>query len=375
MHYSQATRDLAAFDEKRQIPVVETLAGRSALANDHPQFRGPLGVTGSSSANEIAPLADVVLAVGTRLQDFTTSSGTFFWHPEVKLISVNAALHDAVKRDALPVVGDAREAMREIDAKLGRYKTPPNWQARTVRRWSNWNRYLDRTCSPKASAETTYGQVMGAVNRLARKGDVTVSAAGGLPGEHNKIWQSRQPGDFDCEFGYSCMGYEIAGAYGLRMGTSARGEVIALVGDGSYLMMNSDVLSTVMTGHKLIIVLCDNGGYAVINRLQMGKGSAEFNNLFRHCRGREVAVDFVAHARSMGADGEWVDGLADFDDAFKRARASSRTYIIGIKVAQYTWTGGDAWWDVGVPEVSKRPSVRKAHAAQVKGRAARQGGK
>ncbi|MBF2735623.1 MAG: 3D-(3,5/4)-trihydroxycyclohexane-1,2-dione acylhydrolase (decyclizing) [Betaproteobacteria bacterium AqS2] len=372
--YSLAEQTLADFARRRGIPVVETLAGRSTLAGDHECNAGPLGVTGSSSANAVAPLADVVIAVGTRLQDFTTASGSLFWQEGVEIVALNASPPDAVKRGAHAVVGDAKASLEELDSMLGRRKAPPGWLAKAQRAYRQWDRYLARVTKPTKTGTPTYGQVMGAVNRLARKGDRTVSAAGGMPGEHNKIWKSREPGDFDCEFGFSCMGYETSGAYGFKMGCGPRGEVISLMGDGSYLMMNSDILSSVMTGHKVIFVVCDNGGFAVINRLQTGKGGAEFNNLFRHCTGKEVAVDFVAHARSMGAGGEWAGSLAEFEEAFDRARRSKRSYVIAIKVAAYEWTGGDAWWDTGVPEVSRRPQVKKARKAQVKGRAARQGG-
>lgn len=373
--YSKAEKVLGQLAEKCGIPVSETLAGRSTIAGDHELNVGPMGVTGSSSANAISTQADVVLAVGTRLQDFTTSSGSVFWHPHVKIISVNACAPDAIKRNAHAVVGDARETLTEILKGVGRYKASATWTARAQREYRRWRRYLASVAKPVKDEQPTYAQVMGAVNRLARKGDVTLSAAGGMPGEHNKHWMSRQKGDFDCEFGYSCMGYEVSGAYGCRMAKTGRGEVISLIGDGSYLMMNSDILSTVMTGHKVIFVLCDNGGYAVINRLQMGKGGAEFNNLFRHCVGKAVKVDFVAHARSMGADGEWVDSIAGFEQALERARRSDKSYLIAVRTQQYSWTGGDSWWDVGVPEVSGRKSVRRARKDQVKGRKARQGGR
>lgn len=375
VRYSLAEKALATFATRHNIPVVETLAGRSALRGDHPLYAGPVGVTGSSSANAIAPLADVVLAVGTRLQDFTTSSGSVFWHENVRLVSINACGADAIKRDALAVVGDARETLRQLSSGLGSYKGASGWAGRAQREFAKWNRYLRRVTTPDAKATPTYGEVVGAVNELARKGDITVSAAGGMPGEHNKIWRSREPADFDCEFGYSCMGYEISGAYGFKLGAAGRGEVISLLGDGSYLMMNSDVLSTVMTGDKVIFVVCDNGGYAVINRLQLGTGNAEFNNLFRHCKGKPVAVDFVAHAKALGAAGEQVATIAQFKEAFARARKSPKSYLIAIKVQAYEWTGGDAWWDTGVPEVSRRKQVRQAYREKLKGRAARQGGR
>ena len=374
VRYSKAEAALVKLAERCGIPIVETLAGRSSVKGDHPNYAGPVGVTGSSSANKIAPRADVVIAVGTRLQDFTTSSGTVFWGPDVEVVSINACAPDAYKRDALAVVGDARETLLELSELMKRYRAPGAWLRRAQREYRGWVKYLNSVIRG-AGGTLTYGQVVGTVNRLAKKGDMTLSAAGGLPGEHNKHWMSRQAGDFDCEFGFSCMGYEVSGAYGFRMGKTGRGEVISLIGDGSYLMMNSDILSSVMTGHKVIFVLCDNGGYAVINRLQMGTGGAEFNNLFRHCVGKAVEVDFVEHAKSLGAGGEWVSTLGEFEEAFERARKSEKSYMIAVKTAQYTWTGGDSWWDVGVPEVSMRANVRKARRSQDKGRLKRHGGK
>ena len=375
VRYSLAENEIAEFAKRHKIPIVETLAGRSSISGDHPYNTGPLGVTGSSSANEIAPKADVVLAIGTRLQDFSTSSGVYFWQDNVKLISINTCAPDARKRDAYPVIGDARECLTELDYAIKSYKAPTSWGAKAQREYRKWKSYLKKTTKPNKGEVATYGQVMGAVDRLAKKGDKTITAAGGLPGEHNKIWMSREPGDFDCEFGFSCMGYEVSGAYGFKIGSKKRGEVISLMGDGSYLMLNSDILSTVMTGHKVIYIVCDNAGFAVINRLQVGKGGAEFNNLFKNCKGKVVKVDFVQHAKSMGADGEWVKSIDEFEEAFARARASKKSYLIAIKVQQYNWTGGDSWWDTGVPEVSRRKQVKKARRQQVKGRYERQGGR
>ena len=375
VRYSLAEGALAKFAKKHNIPVVETLAGRSSMRGDDPLYAGPVGVTGSLSANTIAPKADVVLAVGTRLQDFTTSSGSMFWQEDVSLISINACAPDAAKREALGVVGDARETLKELSTALRAYKAPSSWTRRAQSLFKEWNRYLARVTKPDPKSVPTYGQVMGAVNRLAVKGDKTVSAAGGMPGEHNKIWRSREPTDFDCEFGFSCMGYETSGAYGFKIGSGKRGEVISLMGDGSYLMMNSDILSSVMTDHKVIFIVCDNGGYAVINRLQLGTGNAEFNNLLKHCKGKAVAVDFAAHAKSLGANTEQVATIAEFEEAFARARKSSKSYLISIKVQAYNWTGGDAWWDTGVPSVSKRKQVQLAYKEKIKGRSARKGGK
>ena len=209
---------------------------------------------------------------------------------------------------------------------------------------------------------TTYAQAVGAVNRAARPGDLVLTAAGGLPGEVNMNWRSTGVHDVDVEFGYSCMGYEIAGGWGAKIARSDR-EVFVMLGDGSYLMMNSDILSSVMTGHKLIIVVCDNGGFAVIDRLQRNTGNDSFNNLLSDCRRvREVQVDFAAHARALGAIGEQVQSIAELEDALTRARAADRTTVICIGVDKYGWSPNSAWWEVGVPEVSGKQTVLAAAA-------------
>ena len=362
VHYSLATSELAEFATRRQIPVVETIAGRAALVHDHPQNAGALGVIGSSSANALAAEADVVVAVGTRLQDFTTGSWSVFGGGEkLTLIGINAARFDACKHRAVAVVGDAREGLAGLDELLGEFRAPDLWNQNARRLYAEWNKTVD-SCIGAKQSPPTYAEVVGAVNRACAPGDLALTAAGGFPGELCKNWRAKQPGDFDCEFGFSCMGYEIAGGLGAKMADPSR-EVYVLVGDGSYLMMNSDILSSVMTGHKLIVVVCDNGGYAVINRLQNFKGSASFNNLLSDCRGDGPAeVDFAAHAKSMGADGETVGTVAELESALERAKKSPKTYVVSLKIHAYEWTPGDAWWDVGVPETSDRKEVQAARA-------------
>jgi 3D-(3,5/4)-trihydroxycyclohexane-1,2-dione acylhydrolase (decyclizing) len=364
--YSLAEGELAEFAAKRNIPVVETIAGRGALAHEHPMNAGALGVIGSSSANALAGEADVVLAVGTRLQDFTTGSWSVFQAPDVRLICVNAARFDAEKHLALAIVGDAREAVADLDAALAGYAAPAGWAERARALYAEWNATVDERIRPTNTERPSYAQVVGAVNRRAGERDRVLTAAGGLPGELAKNWRVKSPGTFDCEFGFSCMGYEIAGGWGAKMAWP-EADVIVMVGDGSYLMMNSDIYSSVLTGHKLIVVVCDNGGYAVINRLQNAKGVPSFNNLLKDCRvERLVTMDFVKHAEAMGALAERVSSLADLERAIDRAKAADRTCVIVIETDAFTWTPGDAWWDVGVPEVSTLDSVRAAaeeHAA------------
>ena len=362
VHYALATKRLADFALKRGIPVAETIAGRGVLTHDHPMNVGPLGVIGSSSANAMAGEADVVVAVGTRLQDFTTGSWSVFQTPGFRLIALNAARFDAVKHLALGVVGDADESLADLDAALGDYKAPEDWADRAGALYSAWNATIEERTRPTNTDLPSYAQVVGAVNRRAGEKDRVLTAAGGLPGELTKNWKIKSPGTFDCEFGFSCMGYEVAGGWGAKMATPDA-EVIVMVGDGSYLMMNSDIYSSVLTGHKLIVVVCDNGGYAVIDRLQTFKGVPSFNNLLKDCRIEKlVPVDFAKHAESMGAAAEHVRSIADLEQAIERAKRAERTSVIVIDTDPHSWTPGDAWWDVGVPEVSSRESVKKAAA-------------
>ncbi len=365
--YSGAVATLTSFAEKHGIPVTETIAGRSQMLHDHKLNAGPLGVIGSSSANALAAEADVVLAVGTRLQDFTTGSWSVFGNESMQLIAINAASFDAHKHRALSVVGDAKVGLEDLSSALGNWAGSPAWIETAQGHYAEWNRTVDQHSGPSDTVPPSYGQVVGAINRSCDSTDLALTAAGGLPGELCKNWKTRSIGTFDCEFGFSCMGYEIAGGWGAKMADPSR-DVIVFVGDGSYLMLNSDIYSTVLTGHKMIVIVCDNGGFSVINRLQNFKGSASFNNLLQDCKVENLqGVDFVQHATSMGALGEQVESIVELEAAFKRAKAADRTYVICIKTQPSQWTPGDAWWDVGVPEVSDREEVRQARSDHSEG--------
>ena len=365
--YSDAVATLTSFAEKHGIPVTETIAGRSQMLHNHKLNAGPLGVIGSSSANAIAAEADVVLAVGTRLQDFTTGSWSVFGNESMRLIAINAASFDAHKHRALSVVGDAKVGLEDLSSALGNWAGSPDWLETAQGHYAEWNRTVDEHSGPSDAVPPSYGQVVGAINRICDITDLALTAAGGLPGELCKNWKTRSIGTFDCEFGFSCMGYEIAGGWGAKLADPSR-DVIVFVGDGSYLMLNSDIYSTVLTGHKMIVIVCDNGGFSVINRLQNFKGSPSFNNLLQDCKIENLQkVDFVQHATSMGALGEQVESTAELEAAFKRAKAADRTYVICIKTQPSKWTPGDAWWDVGVPEVSDREEVRKARSEHSEG--------
>ena len=363
VRYSLAEENLAAFAEARGIPLAETIAGKGTVTHDHPAHIGPIGVIGSSSANALAAEADVVLAIGTRLQDFTTGSWTAFAR-DAEFISVNAARWDATKHRALAVVGDARETIGELDEALGGWTAESAWTERGRQEFADWNKLVDDHQKPTNAPVPTYAQVVGVVNRKAGDRDPIVTAAGGLPGEVTKGWRVKEPNSFDCEFGFSCMGYEVAGGWGAAMADETRTPIV-MVGDGSYMMMNSDIYSTVLAGHKMIVVICDNGGFGVINRLQNFKGGASFNNLIKDCRVKQpFAVDFIKHAESMGALGRQVESLTDLEAAMDWAKTTDRTTVISIATDAFAWVPGDAAWDVGVPEVSEREAVRAARKDQ-----------
>ena len=368
VHYSLAEKELAAFATARNIPVVETVAGKASLLASHPLNAGPVGVTGCESANNLAAQADVVVALGTRLQDFATGSWTIFSNEQTKFIGVNTVRFDAIKHRSLPVVGDARETLAVLAAQLGNWRSDETWSKFAQQEVVGYHKYIDSIAAKNIVVNTvanteqlaTYAQVVGVVDRAAQPGDYVLTAAGGFPGELNNGWRAKSLDSFDCEYGFSCMGYELSGAWGAKMAMPER-EVISFVGDGSYMMMNSDIYSSVLYGHKLIVIVCDNGGYAVINRLQVNQGGVPFNNQLADCEPANlVYVDFAQHAASMGAISEIVGSIDELETAFGRARKSDRTHVIVIKTSPNDWTEGGSFWEVGVPTTSHRPEVIKA---------------
>jgi len=363
VHYSGAEDDLQRFAENHSIPVVETVAGKASLLASHPLNSGPVGVTGSTSANELAARADVVIALGTRLQDFTTGSWTIFRSESTKFVGINTARFDAIKHRSLPVVGDARETISELDVRLSGWKSDDSWVALAREETAKYHAYIDSIAALSALGPDglpTYAQVVGVLDRDARPNDYVLTAAGGFPGELNNGWRAKHRNSFDCEYGFSCMGYEISGAWGAKMALPTS-EVISLVGDGSYLMMNSDLYSTVLNGHKVIFIVCDNGGYAVIKRLQVNQGGKPFYNQLEDCQPARLAfVDFAKHAAAMGANTEVVGQIDDLPAALQRAREHDSTYVIVLKTSPDAWTGGGSFWEVGVPETSHRPDVLAA---------------
>ena len=365
--YSEAEKELLAFCEKRGIPISETQAGKSATPPDHPLHMGGVGVTGTDAANRLAEEADVVLAVGTRLSDFMTGSWSLFKNPKRRIIGLNVQAFDAAKHRSLPLVCDAQVGLAALEAALGDWQAPAAWTSGATRGKAEWEATAGRYLEATNAAEPTDAQVLGALMRAGAESDIVVCAAGGLPGELHKLWQSRQTMGYHLEYGFSCMGYEIAAGVGVKLAHPDR-EVIVVVGDGSYLMMNSEIATAVMMGLKLTIVINDNRGFGCINRLQMATGGQSFNNLLRDSYHEVLPnVDFVAHARSLGAESVKVNSIADLEIAFKAAHASSKTQAIVIDTDPLKTTdAGGTWWDVAVPEVSTRAAVNRAHENYVK---------
>ena len=366
VQYSRAVAELTQFAEAHQIPVVETIAGRANLLASHPLNIGPIGVTGSDSANAIAEEADVILSVGSRLQDFTTGSWTAF-AKDAQIIGLNAARHDAGKHRSLPVVGDAKLGLAALTARMSGYTAPAGWTDKAKAERAKWDTYVAQNVA-HGNRPNSYAQAIGVVNGLCDPRDRIVAAAGGLPAEVTANWRTLDIGTVDVEFGFSCMGYEIAGAWGARIAQMQREpdkDTIVFCGDGSYLLMNSDIYSSVLTGKKLIILVLDNGGFAVINKLQNNTGNESYNNLFADTPTavHPVGVDFEAHATAMGAAAETVAHAAELGEAFARAKASDKTYVIVMKVDAYEgWTDqGHAWWEVGTPHVTENAKVKAAH--------------
>lgn len=387
--YSGAGPAIVRLAEAHGVPLVETPAGRTVVAHDHPLHGGPLGIIGSTSANTLARDADVVLAVGTRLQDFTTASWTAF-APDVRVVTVNAAGFDAVKHGAQAVTGDALAVVGELTESLAGWSVDESWSARAGAERALWDAHVDGLRKGVApDGGLTYAQVVGVVNDASGVDDYVLASSGGFPGELHGGWRTVATPDrgvtsgstMDLEYGFSCMGYEIAGPWGAAMAraqTHPGGVVTALLGDGSYLMLNSELYSAALAGHPFVAVVCDNGGYAVIHRLQTGQGAEGFNNLLDDCAGPGAAaglrVDFAAHAAALGCHAEVVDPDGTADDlaaAYQRARAQAvltrRPAVVVCRTHPASWTEAGAWWEVGVPDgLSGRPSYEQEKAAQLR---------
>lgn len=393
VRYSGAGAEAIAFAERHGVPVVETVAGRTLVPHDHPLYGGALGIIGSTSANNLAAAAaaDLVLAVGTRLQDFTTSSWTGFARG-VRVVAVNAARFDAVKHNAHSVVADAREGLVELGDALGDWRAEADWAARAAEEKAAWDAQVDslRAGGHTPDGSLTYAQVTGIVNDASGPDDYVLTASGGMPGELHGGWRTGEVkhgsaptsgATMDLEYGFSCMGYEVVAPWGAAMArelTHPQGLVTSIFGDGSYLMLNSEIYSAAFSGHPYVAVVCDNGGFAVIHRLQTNQGADGFNNLLRDSRGpggdRRVRVDFVAHAASLGAH---VEDVRDSNDveilraAYLRAREAARSQrrpaVVVCQVHESAWTEAAAWWETGVPaSLAGRAAYNEGKKRQVR---------
>ncbi len=362
VHYAGACAALADFAEAHDIPVVETQAGKSALAWDHPMAFGPIGVTGASSANAVAGEADLVIGVGTRFQDFTTGSWALFANPGRRLMALNVQAYDAMKHGAEPLQADARVGLERLGAALGDYRAEApdhalvaDWYAETAR--------VTAAPEEEANVKPSDMAVIGAVQRAAGENTVVTCAAGTMPGELHKLWKASGPGSYHMEYGYSCMGYEIPGAIGIKIAEPAR-EVICFAGDGTYMMANSELASAVTMGLDFTLIITDNRGFGCINRLQMATGGAEFNNLLDTAvHALPSAIDFARHAGAMGAKAVKVTSVKALEAALA-ARTGKGVEVIVVDTDPYPSTdAGGSWWDVAVPEVSQREEVRAARGA------------
>ncbi|MGQ7244647.1 3D-(3,5/4)-trihydroxycyclohexane-1,2-dione acylhydrolase (decyclizing) [Salinicola sp. V024] len=362
VHYAQAREALDALVSRYQLPVGETQAGKGALPWDHAQNMGSIGVTGAESTNTLAAEADLIIAVGTRLGDFASGSRAMI-NPEARILSINVASFDAIKHKSQPLVGDALLTLPELERCLSDWRPDSAWIDRADELRRQWHRSVDVATTDRGTNLPTDAEVVGAVNRAAGEQDIVVCAAGGLPGELQKLWRTRYAKGYHMEYGYSCMGYELAGGVGTKM-AKPDSEVFVMVGDGSYLMLNSEIATSVMLGHKIIAVVLDNRGYGCIHRLQQMCGEPGFNNMLDDCltvEGGAPKTDFAAHAAALGARSEKVGNIQELEAALERAKASSISYVVTLDTDGLVDTEeGGSWWDVAVPEVSVRSEVEEA---------------
>jgi 3D-(3,5/4)-trihydroxycyclohexane-1,2-dione acylhydrolase (decyclizing) len=371
VRYSMAENQLQAFAKRHQIPVIETQAGKSSMLASDPLNAGAVGVTGVDSANDLAANADVVLAVGTRLQDFISGSNTLFTG---QVIQLNVQPMDAIKFRAQSLLSDAKLGLELLSSKLGNYVSPAAWQQTSHAGISSWAKICEDIL-PAADDKTipSDAQVIAAVNASVDDNAVVVAAAGSLPAELHKHWRAQQVGGYHLEYGYSCMGYEICGGVGAKLACPER-DVVVMVGDGSYMMMNSDIATAVSMGLQLTIVVLDNEGFSCINRLQMATGGANFNNLLKDTYNKGLAqIDFAGHARSMGAHAVHVDDIGGLKQAVQEARKRLGVSVVVIDTDPLINSPGGAYWEVEVPEVSAREEVVDQHQQWTQKRIAHRG--
>ena len=366
--YSEAEKELSDFAKKHNIPVTPTVMGIGCMDRDDPYYIGAIGALGVGSSNSLSKDTDLALAVGTKLGDFTTGSWANFENEDFKLVSINTTRFDVTKHRATPVISDAKIGFEELSKALGGWKAPNIWYDRAIKERSEWDAYVDKESGPTNQKLPSYAHAVGAVYRNADPSDIVVTAAGGLVGEVVQIWKPKQRNTFETEWGFSCMGYEISGALGIKMAKPEQ-DVIVFIGDGSYLLANSDIYSSVIYEKKLIIVVCDNGGHMVINRLQLAKGGKEYICNLRAARTSNLQfVDFEAHAKSMGANGETVSSTSELEAAFLRAKKSYKTYVICLKTDGYQWLDGTSFWESPTLEVHSSKENKKAYKDFIEGK-------
>ncbi|MCH8310791.1 MAG: 3D-(3,5/4)-trihydroxycyclohexane-1,2-dione acylhydrolase (decyclizing), partial [Chloroflexi bacterium] len=365
--YSEATDALLEFADSTGIPVAETQAGKGALPYKHPLALGAIGATGTPGANQVARDADVVIGVGTRYADFTTASRTAFLNPDVKFVNINIAAFDAYKHSGIPLTGDARAVLEALTSALTEYQVEESHRSQAAEFNADWDREVARIYALENEPLPSQAQVIGALNDFVAPRDVVVAAAGSLPGDLHKLWRTCDPKGYHMEYGYSCMGYEVAGGLGVKMADPDR-EVYVMVGDASWLMMSSEVVTSLQEGFKLTIVLIDNHGYASIGALSESVGSAGFGTESRYrsedgtLSGDPIKIDFAANASSLGAEVIAVDSIPEFKDALKQAKLNSITTVIKIETSRSARVESYGWWDVPVAEVSEMESVAAARA-------------
>lgn len=371
--YSEACTALADFAAATGIPVAETQAGKGALRYDHGQAMGAMGVTGTPGANILGREADLVIGIGTRYSDFTSASKTAFQNPAVRFVNINVAEFDAFKHAALPVVADARAALEELAILLAAHSVPAEYRQRVRTFREQWEREVDRLYGLGHGPPVSQGEVIGAVNNAAGERDVVVCAAGSMPGDMHKLWRTKSPGTYHMEYGYSTMGYEIAAGLGIKLADPDR-EVYVMVGDGSYLMMAQEIATSIQERAKLNIVVVDNLGFASIGGLSAACGTGGFGTRYRQrsngsLEGAPVSVDFVANARSLGAQSRRASTRAELESALEEMRADDRTSVVVIETDRNQAVPGyESWWDVPIAEVSESESVRSAREAWLAGR-------
>lgn len=366
--YAEATDELRLLVERTGIPVAETFAGKGSLKYDHPQCLGAMGVTGTPGANIIARDADLVIVVGSRLSDFTTASKTAFQNPNVKFININIAEFDATKHAALPLVADAKVTLSILVEMLADFHITADYAQEIDNHNQFWLDEVNRLYDLGHSPQPSQGEVIGAVNRFSDQRDVVVCAAGSMPGDLHKLWQTCTPKGFHLEYGYSCMGYEIAGGLGCKMAAPDR-EVYVLVGDGSYLMMAQEIVTSIQEGYKLTIILINNNGYASINGLSNSVGAQGYGTKYRYRRGesgqldgQNLPVDLAKNAESLGANIIPAESLADFRSALEQAKLSDITTVIPINIEfEPRVPGYESWWDVPVAEISEVETAQSAY--------------